>query len=372
MHGCPPCYVSVDNFGAMTRLPLRDYPPYQYAAVRDSTCHDIEVNPGPEYWASDPERYGVQANLGLELHRFDVRSVLLCSGVPLANVDTLFQELTTADACARYYKSTVKNWYHLPLIPPGSSSVAVARAFRAVYMELRVQYVQYIVYKYTPASHRVEYLGKFPMHFVITGRTSKAGASDSFNTDSLAGALVQSDASDTEFEPSVPLHHTTPLVREYCEVCECYVNPEGHDLRCRPVGVGLGPAVDRTLRLSSWIGDALQTLDVRTALIDAKLPVNIIAKLMDNFKSAGAQRGYLQMVGMEPAVYKASKDHAVSTIFESMYCGDFRRNYMKWLVTKVPQLIEKHGTDKSDTLGYVSRFGLKDGLDFSFLSDAYN
>lgn len=313
----------------------------QFRLARDSTMHDIEMNPGPVSWADDPERYTLLAGLGTLLHQYDVRSFLIASGVNSSSLDSKYQQCVSAEACANYYRSLDPRSNDL-LIPAGVSVHAVAKAFRAMYPSLRDDYVQFLRREHLSRICLLSKLGDFPVcsllqHMIESRKT--ATSSEGINQDNVARILELdrqvewlSHAEKRISMPSDSFESRSVARGVFCERCQCHVNPNNHEERCAVVK----SPISGDTRVAAWIGDAIHTLDVRLALVQARLPEKKLSVLGDTFKSAAAQAKYLRTRGalLGLTVDINESDRRLSTQFEAMY-GNFRSYYITELINDV-------------------------------------
>lgn len=341
----------------------------QFKLARNSTQHDIELNPGPGSWLDDPERNNLLSGMGTLLHQYDVRSVLITSGVHSSVLDAQCQLYVCADACAKYYRSLYPRGDFL-LVPSGVSSHAVAKAFRAVYPFLRDGYVKYLQQEFPTSSLLVSNVGSFP----VCDRIHRSShGSEKFGTVTVAGDDVVATYRDLEKRlASIELleQRTDDFIRVmsessadrkvFCDACQCNVNPDGHDKRCRPIK----QPVPGQERVAAWIGDAIHTLDVRIALVRALIPEKRLSILCDTFKSASAQADYIRAnataLGLDLDL--AESDRRLSTGFEAGY-GRFRSKYISKLVEDVEDIAAGEGVSSYAVASIFTSFNL---LDLSF------
>lgn len=314
--------------------------------ARDSTMHDVELNPGPQMrWSDDPVGSGFRANLGLALHQYDVRTVLASHGVPLAELESHYQRLTSADACAKYYLSKSASDGDVLLAPAGSSAVQVAKAFRAVYPQLRDVYLAGLVRVYSPSVIHVRLLDDFPVHNSISERQADVGR-----------AMLAIEA---------PPSRDVPEERMDCLVCGFNVVTKDHDTRCQPQRT---ESVDT--RVAAWIGDAIHTLDVRLALVVAKLPVKRLSLVADMLKSGTAQHNYMMNIAPKHG-FVIDTDVTIkraATLFESVYHGTFRDKYIEYLVEMVRDMPDAYEAGAAfQATALIRGFGLYKGLEFRSL-----
>jgi 23S rRNA maturation mini-RNase III len=313
----------------------------QFRLARDSTQHDIELNPGPAYWLDDAEGNVLLSGLGTLLHQYDVRSVLIASGVNSSALDTKYQRCVSAEACAKYYHSLYPRGDYI-LVPAGVSAGAVAKAFRAVYPLLRDGYVKHLQNEFPTSALCLPKLGAFPVCERIrrlVEHEAGSGANDTVVKDSVARYFQLEDEIEQlsllearALSSTNSLQESSAVRGMFCEDCQCHVNPEDHKSRCRPVK----PPVSGQKKVAAWIGDAIHTLDVRIALVHACVPEKRLGILCDTFKSASAQARFVREHGYSLGLRldNDESDRRLSTEFEAMY-GGFRSAYIAKLVEDV-------------------------------------
>lgn len=295
---------------------------YQFARARDSTMHDVEVNPGPQQthipsWHDNIDYYARRATIGQQLHCYDVRFVLVATGMSLGQLDSAFQSLTSVNACAEYYTGD-----KIKLHPSGSSAASVAKAFRAVYLELRTDYVSWLRTRYVVDASSLTAIYGFP----IPALDDQYAA----NPDTRLVGPVDSGTS--------PIREPFVAERVECAACGFLVNPVGHGTRCVPGG----HSSDRTHRVKAFIGDALHKLDVRMACIKRGIAVVALTVTTDKYTNGSAQSEYLHRNGL---VVPGENVTQSSTRFEAMYAGDFRIRYIRQLREELDKSMEQRTTE---------------------------
>jgi len=341
----------------------------QFRLARDSTQHDIELNPGPVYWLDDPEGNVLLAGMGALLHQYDVRSVLIASGVNSSALDAKYQRCVSAEACAKYYHSLYPRGDYV-LVPAGVSSHAVAKAFRAVYPSLRDGYVKHLQNEYPTSALYLSKLGAFPVCERVR-RMSEPG-DDSETSDTVSDDIVaryfqienqieRLSLLEARTQSSIDSMRDSSAVRGvFCTDCQCHVNPDNHASRCHPVKL----PVSGENKVASWIGDAIHTLDVRIALVRARMPEKRLSIICDTFKSASAQAEYIRAnaVTLGLDIDPTDSDRKLSTVFEAAY-GQFRYNYISKLINDVEDIAAGEGISSYPVASVFTSFNL---LDLSF------
>jgi len=108
----------------------------------------------------------------------------------------------------------------------------------------------------------------------------------------------------------------------YCAECTFNVNPSGHAKRCRKVR--------HRDPVAELVGDALHSLDVK-ALVVSMFPVGThYTEIVKRYMVSSSQRWYLLEVRPD-LKNQPHSDHTYANVFESMYHGEFRVNYLCWL-----------------------------------------
>lgn len=126
--------------------------------------------------------------------------------------------------------------------------------------------------------------------------------------------------------------------RVLCGDCRCVVVAEGHEERCRPVGVPRAFDV-----AGAWLGDVIHRLDVRRAILDAGVGEKLRTVVEVKYVAGAAQAAYVR--AELPGLGKGD-DRALSNLFEAHYV-EVRLGYLDWLYQRL-------GFDG------VSRAGVKD------------
>lgn len=311
----------------------------EFKMPRTSADADIELNPGPGAWADDPIGNGMRAALGGSLHQYDVRSVLIASGMPLSLIDERFQHYTSVEACAGYYRQVALKVGGYPLGPAGESPAAVARAFRAVYVSLRDDYIRGLLLQHPSEPAATAAMCSFPTHAEVGCER------DQWASEARSEHLALTEAS----EPA-----RLDVSKVWCDVCCFNVNPDGHELRCRPSGV---KSVSNSVRVAAWVGDAVHTVDVRVALVRERLSVRKLTRVCDWYKSAREQAKYLRRVlAQSDCEVMGASSHSVSTVFESLYHGTFRDRYLDYLVDSVAEVVDSETRDDYDSDAVLNPF----------------
>jgi len=313
----------------------------QFRLARNSTQHDIELNPGPAYWLDDAEGNVLLSGLGTLLHQYDVRSVLIASGVNSSALDAKYQRCVSAEACAKYYHSLYPRGDYI-LVPAGVSAGAVAKAFRAVYPLLRDGYVKHLQNEFPTSALYLSKLGAFPVCKRVR-RLSEPGDDSGDSVAVVDDSVARYFQLESEIEQlsllearasrsTSSLQESSTVRGVFCEDCQCHVNPDNHESRCRSTK----PPVSVQKKVAAWIGDAIHTLDVRIALVHAHVPEKRLSILCDTFKSASAQARFIREYGSSLGLRLDSgeSDRRLSTEFEAKY-GGFRPEYIAKLVDDV-------------------------------------
>lgn len=114
-----------------------------------------------------------------------------------------------------------------------------------------------------------------------------------------------------------------------CLRCGFLVNPVDHVSRCKIGGHSERSEFD----YRSWIGDAVHALDVRRVfeLLETKGAAEFKTPAerhgaYQKYTSSKGQREYIETVNLQnPDI----SDKRMATEFETLYTGEFRRNYLK-------------------------------------------
>jgi hypothetical protein len=163
-------------------------------------------------------------------------------------------------------------------------------------------------------------------------------------------------------------------MRDLCKICECYINPEDHLTRCSGTinfSVHGGKVNKKWSELKSlaWIGDTLHSLDIKLAANAIKILDKEKGAWHDLRTNAEAQAGYL-------TIHKTDDDDLIklstrqkSTVFEAMYYGEFRKEYLISLfggviaeaILRLSQKALLEGFDSSDDIRNIKlKFPLSD------------
>jgi len=256
---------------------------------------------------------------GFQQHTLDVMRMLVISGVSQTDVTGLTTRYVGADAVTEYCRTLSE----IPIKPRGSSDKSVAQAFRASYHgQFRVDYLRYLL------QLRNVPIGELELY--------PAGIMD----DAVESGQLCILDTDSDVVPG-----TVAGEKGLCLKCSCIVRLDGHDLRCRPV---TSYSTDSDNKLA-WIGDALHTLDVRLNLLAASVPSTNLQLSAESYLSASSQSAYLTSIGKELPGYVST--HGRSTVFETLYTGEFRDAYLVWFRRQLSV------TEASYRDFMVSRFG---------------
>lgn len=278
-----------------------------HVVSRGSQQHDVETNPGPPievsdnsvvsyrfseqggsvHWNDQPHKFKVYSWFGGTRHLADVQVAVVAAGVPMQRATIVSQQYVAASARSAYFLSREDNF----IVPAGVSDHAVADAFKASYF----------------GSFRADYLAwlstKIP-------RAESVGVVNEL--------MVEQEADMSRYG------------KVYCENCGFFVVASGHHERCRVRDDGSG---SEELRCLAWFGDAVHILDVRRVLIKAGVKVANLQLLCERIISAEAQSAYMR----EQMGSSNESTRTLSTRFESLYRGSFRRRYLHYLKGKLEQ-----------------------------------
>jgi len=91
------------------------------------------------------------------------------------------------------------------------------------------------------------------------------------------------------------------------------------------------------LRIRSWIGDTLHKMDIQMLLLLAGVPDKELQPRLGNLIDSKEQGKYLKSTIIYSLLPKDLSDHSLGDVFELMYAGRFRANYLESIkgVTKV-------------------------------------
>jgi hypothetical protein len=335
--------ISLTVYNVMTAMYLIRN---DHVLPRTSAQHDIELHPGPA-WESNVQVHTLRATVGTVLQLYDIRCVLASHGIAAPLLEGEVQKLYSALSTASYYQSKTDQ----PLEPSGTSSHAVAKAFRAVYFgAVREAYVKHLLKMYPPVWKAIRQVAVFPMHTLLHEFMAAQLSADTEDVSTgLSTLLLTSGHEDVDGSDSTTT--VPPAVKEYCNVCGFDVNPVGHSERCRVNPVR--SAANDEMKRSAWIGDALHTMDVRERLIGAKVKVTLMSIVGDLYKSGKAQATYIRHIGYDQLYSEPlrASDKYMSTVFESLYEGQFRDTYLHCLDADI-QLVSE---GKYGEAGYIVR-----------------
>lgn len=289
---------------------------------------DVEKNPGPAF--NDNARVNaLRSTLGMALQAYDVRCVLAAHGIPPERIDFEITKAVSAADTAKYYQTRTSQ----PLTPSGSAVQNVAKAFRAVYYgSVRDDYLMLLVAQYPPKWDCIKLLAMYPMHSEVYAAIARYLRRH--QPSSTVPTLLLTDGTDVGDDP---VSQSGPTVeKEFCQVCSFFVNPVGHDQRCRPHS---SFALDDDVKRDAWIGDALHTLDVRKRLVSGGMWTARLSIACDAFKSGEAQAAYLRIRGFNNEYSeRLQSDRTLSTLFEAHYETRYRTEYLVWLDEELRRL----------------------------------
>jgi len=241
---------------------------------------------------------------GYQQHTVDVMRVLAIIGVNHADLMKTTLTIVGANAVSLYYNALD----YKPIQPRGLSDKNVAQAFRAAYKcQFRYDYLRWLLQvKGVPLDQLKNFspgvIDDIPQH----------------------GQL--------RIENTQSLDCPTGNVSEYalCTVCGFNVKVEGHINRCR---IQPHNVVSNEQVKLAWIGDAIHVLDIRILLLASSVESKNLQFMAESFISRTAQKEYLLSVGV--SLPSTSTNHDWSTVFESMYHGEFREIYLEWVKRKL-------------------------------------
>lgn len=129
---------------------------------------------------------------------------------------------------------------------------------------------------------------------------------------------------------SSPVFGADVPVRKKCDKCGFVVLWEGHEARCRVPAASDSVHSDR-VRSMAWLGDAVHTLDVRRFLLVVGTPVAELEVRAQEYRGGHVRaRYYRDFPGVEPIEEVSGKpESALATLFNASYCGDYRRKYLR-------------------------------------------
>lgn len=148
-------------------------------------------------------------------------------------------------------------------------------------------------------------------------------SSRSFSPPSVVSGMTGAEVYDVRKRAGSTL---SPEVRRgKCDDCGFVVVLDGHATRCRPERIRASNE-----NRDALVGDAMHAADVKQLVAACTSEEKQMTILANKYIASHAQREYLET--FHPGVCQARhSDHTWGTIFEVMYHGDFRRNYLGWL-----------------------------------------
>jgi len=120
-------------------------------------------------------------------------------------------------------------------------------------------------------------------------------------------------------------------IKQWCDRCGFLVRFEGHASRCRPIGFS-----DRSwsdTRVLAWYGDAIQSLDVKLALLFSNVPCAVWGEQSVLHTSNASMAVYVRGLGL-----LGRSEHTSGTAFEAHYFSEFRR---RWLFATFPGVAQR-------------------------------
>lgn len=111
--------------------------------------------------------------------------------------------------------------------------------------------------------------------------------------------------------------------KSYCDVCDCLVVTLGHESRCAPKRVTGWPLE----RVKAWFGDTVHRLDLQFVISRLYSDPKLWEAAVIRYASGASQAKYLREY--RPELCSTLNDGQASTLFESVYTGEFRAEYLR-------------------------------------------